>query len=339
MHAPDFWRGPGVPPAAWALRPFAAIYGGLAAARLNQPGPRANLPTLVVGGLTAGGDGKTPTALALARLLIGMGERPAFLTRGYGREVRSRVSFIVDPARHGFIDAGDEALLLARVAPTIVGANRVASARLAQEGGASVLILDDGQHSRALASDLALLVVDAAYGAGNGLCLPAGPLRAPLAAQVATADAVLIIGDGVAGDVVAALAQKMGKPGLLAKVTPTMEAAARYAGQRVFAFAGVARPEKFLRSLQEVGASVVGTRWFGDHHRISESEMTALEDAADGEAAQLVTTEKDAARLASNLERADTVEVLGVELVWEDPQSIVALVSSSLETRRVNLSR
>ncbi|HVL72762.1 MAG TPA: tetraacyldisaccharide 4'-kinase, partial [Beijerinckiaceae bacterium] len=110
MRAPAFWwTAPSVP--ARLLQPFAAVYGGVAAARLRRPGARAGLPVICVGNFTAGGAGKTPTALALARLLKEAGHRPAFLTRGYGGRLAGPVR--VEPG-HGPDEVGDESLLLAR---------------------------------------------------------------------------------------------------------------------------------------------------------------------------------------------------------------------------------
>ncbi len=242
MRAPDFWGAP-AGPVARALAPLGAIYGAAARARLARPAPRANLPTIAIGGLTLGGDGKTPTALALGAILLERGERPFFLSRGHGRRNGSVAPFVVDPARHDARDVGDEALLLARVAPTIVGADRAAAARLAETLGAGALILDDGLHSRRLDPDLAILVVDADYAAGNGFCPPAGPLRAPLAAQLAAADLVIVIGEG------RGLREPLTKPALRARLAPDPAVAARLAGARVFAFAGIGRPAKFADDL------------------------------------------------------------------------------------------
>ena len=243
LRAPDFWgRPPG--PLALALTPLGALYAAVAQKRLlGRNAPRAELPTIVVGGLTLGGDGKTPTALALAQMLLAMGERPTFLTRGYGRAGARHAPLRVDLSRHHARDVGDEALLLAGVAPTFVGADRLASARLAAREGATVLILDDGLHSRSLAPDLAILVVDAAYGVGNGLCPPAGPLRAPLAAQLEIADVVMLIGEGESPSRL-----RQDKVVLRGRLAPDPYAAARLAGARVFAFAGVGRPRKFRES-------------------------------------------------------------------------------------------
>jgi len=225
--------------------------------------------------------------------------------------------FRVDPAAHEARDVGDEALLLSAVAPTFVGADRAASARLAGAGGATVLLLDDGLHSRSLEPDLAILVIDAAYGAGNGMCPPAGPLRAPLSAQLDRADAAILIGEGEPPPWLSDA-----KTLLRGRLAPDPAAAARLAGSKVFAFAGIGRPQKFARSLEEIGAHVVGVRWFPDHHAYSPAELAALSRTAERLSARLVTTEKDARRLDGR--RA--IETLPVRLEFERAQAVEALL-------------
>ncbi|HYA81260.1 MAG TPA: tetraacyldisaccharide 4'-kinase, partial [Methylocystis sp.] len=281
LRAPKFWGArPGLLTS--SLAPLAMIYGAVASARLRHEAPRAELPTIVVGGLTLGGDGKTPLVLALAEMLREMGERPAVLSRGYGRAGRGLL--IVDAAGHSAREAGDEALLLAEKALTIVGSDRVAAARLAKTQGATVLLLDDGLHSRALAPDLALLVVDAEHGAGSGFCPPAGPLRAPVAAQLAGADALVVIGSGEAWRALPAFA-----PTFRARLAPTPESASALADAKLFAFAGIGRPEKFWTTLKETGAQVFGFRAFPDHHVYSRADLAQLSHAAQAQGARLVT--------------------------------------------------
>lgn len=320
-RTPAFWRSNGIAPS--LLTPVAALYGAVAARRLRRTAPRAALPTIVIGGLTAGGDGKTPLAMALARRLVVMGARPALLTRGYGRRNRNIAPAPVDPARHDARDVGDEALLLARVAPTIVCADRVASARLAVDLGATILLLDDGFHSRALAPDLALLAIDADYGAGNSLCLPAGPLRAPLDAQAAAADALVTIGDGAES---ARLAQRFDKIILHARLAPDPVVARTLAGARVVAFAGIARPEKFFKALRDLGAEVVATRAYADHHPFTAREIGDLKTLARVLDARLITTEKDAARGVD-------VDCLPVTLEFDDDEAIDLLLADVLAAR------
>jgi tetraacyldisaccharide 4'-kinase len=330
LRAPEFWRRAPPTPLALVLSPLAAIYGAAAARRLSRPGPRADLPTILVGGLTAGGDGKTPVALALAALLQALGERPAFLTRGFGRRAGlRREPFLVDPARDGAAEAGDEALLLARRAPTIVAADRLAAARLARELGATALILDDGLQSRALAADLAIAVVDRRHGAGNGLCLPAGPLRAPLASQIAAVDAIVAIGEGEAGRSVLDRAAAAGRPIFGARAALDPLAVAGLSKERLVAFAGIARPEKFFASLREAGLAVVGERRFADHHAFSEREIAALRREAGALGARLATTEKDAARLSASAARDIAILPLSVEL--EEPAAVAAALRRALD--------
>ncbi|WP_457796072.1 tetraacyldisaccharide 4'-kinase [Methylocystis sp. S23] len=382
MRAPGFWRADGVVPR--LLSPLGALYGAVAARRLRGDPPRAVLPTIVVGGLTAGGDGKTPTAIALAELLAAQGERPALLTRGYGRAqdrpafgmvppylpftgrsavedrrvgrpnellphpallrratlpVKGRDSlapsvvaepFAVDLARHDADSAGDEALLLARHALTIVGADRAASAELAHMLGATVLVLDDGLHSRRLAPNLSLLIVDAAHGAGNGRCIPAGPLRAPLDAQFAAADALVVVGEGAAGR---ELASRCKKRVFDARIVPDPEIAGRLRGARVVAFAGIGRPEKFFESMRMIGAEVVATRGFPDHHRFSAKDAADLAALQRRHGARLVTTEKDAMRLAGS---ALPFEFLPIRLAFAEADAVSAALEAALQCARVN---
>src|SRR5437764_13696573 len=125
MRAPAFWwKKPGA--AAALLSPFAAMYGAIAARRLTQPGTHAAIPVICVGNLTVGGAGKTPTAIMIARMLIAAGETPMFLTRGYGGKLAGPA---LVQSSHTAAQVGDEPLLLARVAQTVVARDRVAGAR------------------------------------------------------------------------------------------------------------------------------------------------------------------------------------------------------------------
>lgn len=325
LRAPDFWRTNSL--AARLLAPFGALYGALAAARLAGERPRAALPAIVIGGLTSGGDGKTPLVLALAAKLAAQGETPAILTRGYGGNSRGAPPFVVTESAQ-FEFAGDEALLLARRALTIVCSDRAAGARLARDMGASVVLLDDGFHSRRITPDLAILVIDSEYAAGNGRCLPAGPLRAPLAAQCAQADALVVIGDGAAG---AALAEGMGKPAFHARIVGEPGAAGR--GARVVAFAGIGRPEKFFRTLARSGAEIVATRAFPDHYRYRPADIEALADLARRLDARLVTTEKDAVRLPAN---GPDIDILPIHLEFMEGAALATALSDALQKARLS---
>ncbi len=323
LSAPPFWnRKAGA--AARLLAPLARLYGERVAARMAQPGLRVAAPVVCVGNFTLGGAGKTPTAIAIAEALIALGEHPFFLSRGYGGSLRG--PHLVAPGDEA-ARVGDEALLLARIAPTIVAADRVAGARLAMERGASVIVMDDGFQNPSLAKDAAFVVVDGATGIGNGLAFPAGPLRAPLHAQTPFATAVIVIGPGEAGARVAAYARGAARPVFQARLEPVGSEA--LAGRRVLGFAGIGQPEKFRRTLLGLGARVVAFEPFADHHRYTEAEATALARRAQADRLQLVTTEKDLVRIGGGRARealASMTFAVPVRLTIDDPDGFLDLL-------------
>lgn len=322
MRAPAFWDGPASHPAARLLAPVAALYGRHTAARMDRAGIPPPCPVLCIGNFTLGGAGKTPTALAVAAHLRDLGVRPAFLTRGYGGRLTGPVR--VDPARHAVADVGDEPLLLARAAPTILARDRPLGARLCTAEGADCIVMDDGLQNPSLAKTLSLAVVDAGAGLGNGLTFPAGPLRVPLARQWRHVHGLVLIGEGPAGERVAEEARRRNLPVHRASLIP----GADLAGRRVLAFAGIGRPEKFFASLREAGAEVVATRAFADHHPYDARDSEALAVEAERLGADLVTTEKDRVRLAPAF--AARVSVLPVTLRFADAGALLAQLRALL---------
>lgn len=295
MREPAFWwRAGGL--AAALLAPAAAVYGAVATWRLRQPGRRAGIPAICIGNLTVGGAGKTPTAIAVAELLRAAGKHPFLLSRGYGGSLRG--SRLVDPKRHQAREIGDEPLLLARAAPVIVGADRVAGAAMARVEGADVVVLDDGFQNPALAKDLSLLVIDGRRGIGNGAVVPAGPLRAPLALQLDRAQALLVIGPSSGAAEVVTEARARSLPIFHGRLAPDAAALAGLAGHRVLAFAGIGDPAKFFATLVEAGVEVAAQQAFPDHHRYGRAEAADLMAQAERDGLLLVTTEKDLARLS-----------------------------------------
>jgi tetraacyldisaccharide 4'-kinase len=274
---------------------------------------RLAVPVISVGNLTFGGTGKTPTAVALARELVRMGRRPAVLTRGYKR-LDDRQAVVVGPdPRQTAAEVGDEPLEMARRlpgVPVIVDADRVRGGAEAQRQGADVVVLDDGfQHLR-LERDLDLVLVDAGDPWGGGRMPPLGRLREPLTA-LARADAVLITKVPAQWRPVVAEIESV-----LDRVAPRLQVFVSrmrpsrvhvpgvgwrepevLSGQRVMAFAALGRPGGFAATLAEAGAEVAATRWFPDHHTLTEQELSELIDRATAASAVLVTTAKDAVKL------------------------------------------
>lgn len=322
MRPPAFWDAAPTHPAARLLRPLGALYGRHTAARMDRSGTSAPCPVLCVGNFTLGGAGKTPTALALADLARGLGAHPAFLTRGYGGTLTGPVR--VDPDRHDASRTGDEPLLLARSAPTILARDRPAGARLAAEGGADLVIMDDGLQNPSLTKDLSLAVVDGASGLGNGLPFPAGPLRVPLARQWRHVQGLVLIGDGEPGERVAAEAARRALPVHRGRLVPSGD----LSGRRVFAFAGIGRPEKFFATLRETGADIAGTRAFPDHHAYREADLSTLAAQAQRAGAILVTTQKDRVRLPAAF--AAGVATLPVTLRFAGTEALIGQIAALL---------
>lgn len=324
MRAPGFWQRERPGAKALLLSPFALIYGAIATRRLARAGAPARLPVLCIGNFVVGGAGKTPTAIACAQMLRAMGEAPAFLSRGFGGALSTAEPLQVDPSLHEAADVGDEPLLLARHGPAFICTDRVAGAEAAAKAGASVVVMDDGLQNPALRKDLTLAVVDGATGLGNGLCLPAGPLRAPMSAQWPLVHAVILVGEGAAGARVAKAAGQAGVGVLDARLAPVD--GARFAGRRVFAFAGIGRPEKFFDTLRVCGAEIVAARAFDDHQPFSVDDLKRLAAQASAAGAEvMVTTEKDAARIPAGA--LPGLEALKVEMVFAQPEALKALLA------------
>lgn len=333
MQAPEFWWRRERSLAARLLSPLGAAVGGLTLARLSRTGTPVGVPVICVGNPTVGGAGKTPTVIELARRLIARHQAPAIVTRGYGGSERGPVR--VDPDLHTATAVGDEPLLLARSAPTYVARDRLLGAQMAAQSGADLLLMDDGFQNPALAKTLSILVVDAGVGVGNGLCLPAGPLRAPLRPQLDRAQALLVIGEGAPGERVAREGYAAGISVLRGRLAPQAEAVARLLGRRVLAYAGIGRPAKFFETLRSLGVLTVVTRAFPDHHVYTAAEIAELQHQAAREDLLLVTTEKDAARLAgSSAGRGllDMSDVLPVRLAIEpnSGKTLDRLISGAL---------
>jgi len=324
VRPPEFWRHDGW--AAHLLAPLGLVYA--AAGRWRRRRGAAfdpGVPVICVGNAVAGGAGKTPTAIAIVALLRGMGRRPHLLSRGYGGRLAGPVR--VDPARHTAAEVGDEPLLLAAAAPAWVARDRAAGARAAVAAGADTLVLDDGFQNGALSQRLALLVLDGGAGVGNGRVHPAGPLREPWREAVARAAALVLVEPAGAAPRAPLPPLPAGLPLLCARLLPT-PAALAFAGRRVFAFAGIGRPEKFFETLAELGAEVVGRIGFPDHHRYDVDETMRLVEQAAAARAEPVTTAKDWVRLPGQARAM--VRPVPVELVFERPGEVEALLRRGL---------
>ena len=330
MREPAFWHRPSSL-ASHLLRPLSALYGAVAAHRLQREGINAGIPVICVGNYHVGGAGKTPTVLALTTMLRELGERPVVLSRGYGGRLRGPV--MVDPGRHTAADVGDEPLMMAAHVAVTVARDRVEGVALAKSQGASVILMDDGFQNPAIVKDASLIVIDSERGLGNGRVFPAGPLRAPLSPQLARTDALVVIGPGHASEPVAARVTSAGKPVLTAKLQPAPDIVSGLQGKPVFGFAGIGDPARFFRTLRANGIDLKQERIFADHHPFERAEIEQLVSEAGRQGLTLVTTEKDLVRLRTRAELASlATQILAfpVTLAFDDAAAVRRLLTDSL---------
>jgi tetraacyldisaccharide 4'-kinase len=336
MREPSFWwRSGGLQGS--LLAPLGWVYGAVAARRLSRIGSSAGVPVVCIGNPTVGGAGKTPTAITVARMLQAEGERPVFLTRGYGGRLHGPER--VTPA-HRASDVGDEPLLLARMATTIVARRRDRGARSAVAAGASVIVMDDGFQNPSLKKDFSVLVIDARRGIGNGRVIPAGPLRAPLGEQLACAQALVVVG-GSAQDAldIRGLASGVSLPVFDTRLVPEPGFITALGSGRVLAFAGIGDPEKFFATLRDSGIAVAATRSFDDHHRYTSADAQALCRDADRDGLILVTTEKDLARMQGDdavAMLAGRAHALPVTMRFDHPEGFTKLMRQAIERARAS---
>ncbi|WP_417516398.1 tetraacyldisaccharide 4'-kinase [Minwuia sp.] len=324
MKSPGFWRrgGAGLPRV--LLTPFGMVWQTLGALKQSLSKPEdVAVPVVCIGNITVGGTGKTPTVMLVADWFRSHGVTPGVLSRGYRGTLSGNEPVLVDPGRHKSTEVGDEALLHARHAPTVIARNRPAGARLLA-GMCDVILMDDGHQNQTLVKDLSLIVTDAAEGFGNGAIIPAGPLRESIARGLGRANAVIAIGDGMLDDRIT----RSGLPVLRGRFQPSTESRA-LSGAPVIGFSGIGRPEKFRETLEQIGADIRGFSDFADHHTFTRRELDRIFTEAAAEQAIPVTTAKDAARLApEDLARVSVVEI---ELVLDQPDQLDRILEPILD--------
>jgi len=335
LEAPAFWSYHRPTLAARLLQPAGALYGAITARRMaGQAIGQVEKPVICVGNFSAGGTGKTPTAIAIAARLRAFGLTPTFLTRGYRGTVTG--PHIVEREADTTQLVGDEALLLALEGPVVVSANRLIGAELAVAVGSDAIVMDDGFQNPRLHKDFSFVVVDGAVGVGNGLCLPAGPLRASVERQWGRVGALVIISpeDPRRTAALEKRAEATGRPVLRADLKPSSRIDALQ-GRPVLAFAGIGRPQKFFEMLNRYGVEVARARAYPDHHAYTEADARWLLREADNSGLLLATTAKDLVRLnapdGALSDLRSRAKLVDVTLQFEQPDMLDTLLRTALE--------
>jgi len=316
MKTPKYWQSNSI--ISKLLEPIGLIYGGLTAMRLKFKKPRkTDVPVICIGNITAGGTGKTPVSVSIAKMLATEMFHPFFVTRGYGGKLQN---VVVNLKKHSAQEVGDEPLLLAKQAPVVVNANRYEGAKLAIKEGADIIIMDDGFQNPSLHKDLSFLVFDGNYGIGNGKIIPAGPLRETLSDGIKRADALIILGNDKHH-----LAERTKLPVFFAHTEPVQTTISH---QRIVAFAGIGHPQKFYHTLSMQGFEVVKTIDFPDHHFYSKDELESIVKIAQQLNAEIYTTGKDFVKIPPSMHKY--INVLEIAVVWDEPEQLTSFIREKL---------
>lgn len=324
FRTPSFWYEPAsrMP---WPLRllaPLHKLYGTVHNLRKACGKPyKSHIPVICIGNLTAGGSGKTPTALALMKLIRdhGLAQNPCFLSRGYGG--RESGPLLVNPALHCFSDVGDEPLLLAQMAPVIIARHRGRGAQWAEAQGYDLIIMDDGLQNLSLQHDVKIVVVDGQSGFGNGLTIPFGPLREPVTAGLKNADAIIRIGDGPA---------EIPSPPVIiqAHISAKNPLPPR---THVIGFCGLGRPDKFRKTLEDLQLNTLDFFTLPDHYAYTERDLERLKEESERNHARLITTEKDKLRIPSGFAADNEVAVVPITLTFVSPETLLNIINSKIK--------
>lgn len=304
MKTPAFWQHKTL--LSTLLMPLSSLYEMVCTfSRLKTATVTLPIPVICIGGVTAGGAGKTPVALYFGKRLKAMNVNAFYLTRGYGGALAGPLR--VDPEKHSAAEVGDEPLLLAEILPTIKCADRLEGAKLALKLGAETIIMDDGFQNPSLFKNLNVLVVDGRTGFGNGRLIPAGPLRERIAQAINRSHIVITV-----NRTTRIPPFPKDKPVFAATTFP--KDGALFKGKKIYAFCGLAYPEKFFEMLRTLGVKIVGNKAFPDHHPYSLPELNKMIVESSNQKAVLVTTAKDMVRVPQSLRDCMMVIELGLEM-------------------------
>ncbi len=326
LKTPKFWYPENqdkIPFPAALLAPLSALYQrahmALQSSKVTQSVP---VPVICVGNITAGGSGKTPVCIAIAKLL--KQQNPDinlfFLTRGYGGK-KTKPRRIEGHELSS--DVGDEPLILAQHVKTIVSPVRHEGARVAYDQGAQYVIMDDGLLNKALKKDISFMVIEGSLGIGNGKTIPSGPLREPFERGLNHADAIIIIGEDRHN-----IKQKLpvNYPVFKAAIKAQTEGLDKTAPY--LAFAGIGIPQKFKNTLEEHGFKIVEFQEYPDHYPYTKSEIESIIKSAKNQGAKIITTQKDHVRVSNEFK--NQIEILPIEIEWAEPEKLLQYLNGAL---------
>ena len=313
MKAPQFWYEPNTWKAKF-LYPLGYFYNLLTLLRGKLAKPQSyNCLTICIGNLNVGGTGKTPTTIALAQHFLKKGLQVHVVSRGYKGKFQG--TFLVDPQKHKSDEVGDEPLLMSEFTSVWVSNKRKNGIAAAENAGAQIVLLDDGFQDPSFHKDFSLIVVDGEKGFGNKKCMPAGPLRENIVQGFKRADALVIVGQRIYKFDTFPTHLK-----IIHSTLKPIETGMNWKEGKYLAFAGIADPSKFFKTLRSLGANLIDCVALSDHQNLNGQVLKRLERKANSAHAQLVTTEKDAVRLSNTFRKK--VLSLPVRIEFDDKNEL-----------------
>ena len=313
MKAPQFWYEPNTWKAKF-LYPLGYFYNLLTLLRGKLAKPQSySCLTICIGNLNVGGTGKTPTTIALAQHFLKKGLQVHVVSRGYKGKFQG--TFLVDPQKHKSDEVGDEPLLMSEFTSVWVSNKRKNGIAAAENAGAQIVLLDDGFQDPSFHKDFSLIVVDGEKGFGNKKCMPAGPLRENIVQGFKRADALVIVGQRIYKFDTFPTHLK-----IIHSTLKPIETGMNWKEGKYLAFAGIADPSKFFKTLRSLGANLIDCVALSDHQNLDGQVLKRLERKANSAHAQLVTTEKDAVRLSKSFRKK--VLSLPVRIEFDDKNEL-----------------
>jgi tetraacyldisaccharide 4'-kinase len=330
LKAPKFWYNKHDTIYSGILYPFSLLFRFGTKLRnffsIVKPSP---IPTICIGNIVVGGAGKTPVSMKIGNLLIKAGYNPHFISKGYTGVIKDSTK--VQPW-HSPVSVGDESLLLSKIASTWIGINRTKSSYLAKKNGADCLIMDDGFQNPSIGKDFSIVVIDGEQEFGNKRVIPSGPLRESILRGLSRTNAIIVIGK-ISNNLKTIIPSKI--PIFNAKFDIKKNNKI-YKGKNITAFAGLAYPDKFFKTLKANGARIEKEITYPDHHIYNENDLLSLAESANKTKSILVTTMKDFVRIPKSYR--PLINILDGEIIFENESMLVEMLSNILENYFVDHS-
>ena len=323
LKAPKFWYQKKDTYLSNSLYPFSLLFRlGTKIRSLISIKKKSPLPIICIGNIVVGGAGKTPVSLKIGKLLIKAGYKPHFISKGYAGLIKK--STLVQ-SWHSATSVGDESILLSKIAPTWIGVDRINSSKLAKKEGGDCLIMDDGFQNPTILKNFSIIVVNASQEFGNKRVMPSGPLRESVKRGISRTNLVVSIGE-ISDELKKTIPSNI--PIFKAKFEINTENK-NFKGQHITAFAGIAYPEKFFKSLEEQGGKIVKQIIYSDHYIYNENDLLSLAETANKTKSILVSTQKDYVRIPKPYR--SLINTLEGEIVFENENLLIEILSNVIE--------